>query len=198
MFKRLTKRTSNKEHAAMTNLFFEAGFLAKISRSQRKNNPYSISEHSYRVMVIAYVLAKQQTCNLEKVLVMGLFHDLPETRIGDLDFVHCRYIPKTAEVEALADATQAIPQLDPLTEYLAELNQGKTIEAKIVRDADCLEEMVTEKEQLDAGDSRAHDWLEYSLKHKKLETKLAQALANTIATTHSDAWWHHIIQTKTW
>ena len=177
-------------------MFFEAGYLAKIPRSQRKSNPHSISEHSYRVMVIAYVLAKQHTCNLEKVLVMSMFHDLPETRIGDLDFVHRRYIPHTAEVEALTDATQAVPQLDPIAEYLVELNHGKTIEAKIVRDADCLEEIVTEKEQLDAGDPRAHDWLEYSLKHKKLETKLAQTLAHTISTTHSDAWWHHIIHTK--
>lgn len=198
MFKKLTKLIPNKKHTAMANLFFEAGYLAKIPRSQRKSNPYSVSEHSYRVMLIAYVLAKQQTCDLEKVLVLSLFHDLPETRIGDLDFVHRRYTPKTAEVEALADATQAVPQLDPLTDYLVELNSGKTIEAKIVRDADCLEELVTEKEQLDAGDPRAHDWLEYSLKHKKLETKLAQTLANTIATTHSDAWWHHIIHTKSW
>lgn len=196
MLKKVLKSISSQKHVAMANLFFEAGYLAKIHRSQRKSNPYSIAEHSYRVMVIAYVLGKQHSCNLEKVLVMSMFHDLPETRIGDLDFVHRRYIPKTAEIEALTDATQAIPQLDPVAEYLVELNHGKTIEAKIVRDADCLEEMVTEKEQLDAGDPRANDWLEYSLKHKKLETKLAQTLAHTIATTHSDAWWHHIIHTK--
>lgn len=196
MFKRLAKYVPTHIHTAIIHLFFETGYLAKVKRSQRKSNPYSVSEHSYRVLMIAYVLAKQSKCNLEKIMTMCLFHDLPETRIGDLDFVHRQYIPQTAEITALSHAIKNIPQLDPVAEYITELNQGKTIEAKIVRDADCLEEILTEKEQLDAGDPRANDWLAYSLKHKKLETKLAQELAKTIACTHSDTWWHQVIQAR--
>ncbi len=59
--------------------------------------------------------------------MMCLFHDLPEARIGDLNYVNKKYVQANEE-KAIADATEAIrknPQLS--RESSARLRQKRTV-----------------------------------------------------------------------
>jgi len=72
----------------LVSFFFEIGTLRKTVRAHRQvllNNDLTdnISSHSYRVTFIGYFLAKLENVSTEKVIIMCLLHDIPETRSGD-------------------------------------------------------------------------------------------------------------------
>ena len=66
----------------------EAGHLKHTPRTGwllgGVRNGKSVAAHSYRVAVLAYVIAAREGANPERAATLGLFHDLPETRIGDV------------------------------------------------------------------------------------------------------------------
>jgi len=69
----------------------------------------SVAEHALRTAVIGYTLAKLRPGGDEARLVkMCLLHDLPETRIGDLNYVHKRYV-KADEARAVNDLASTVP-----------------------------------------------------------------------------------------
>ncbi|MEK7573758.1 MAG: HD domain-containing protein [Patescibacteria group bacterium] len=51
---------------------------------EKMKNPESVAEHSFRVSVIAMVLADELDLNKEKLMKMALIHDLGETFTGDI------------------------------------------------------------------------------------------------------------------
>ena len=57
--------------------------------------PESVAEHSFRAAIIAFLLALSEDKDLEiasRAAVATLFHDLHETRTGDLDRLARRYV----------------------------------------------------------------------------------------------------------
>src|SRR3989344_2717716 len=78
--------------ASKANNYLE--FLKLVGKSKRiprtgwvrekVKNPESIAEHSFRVGVIAMILADDLLVNKEKVMKMALLHDLGETFTGDI------------------------------------------------------------------------------------------------------------------
>jgi putative hydrolases of HD superfamily len=175
----------------LVNFLFEAGFLSKLKRSQRKNNQKSVAEHTFRVAVIGYVLAQKRKADAAKTVLLCLFHDLPETRVNDLDLVNRPY-QQINEKKALAEMIGQQGELQEIQSFFNEYTQQKTTEAQLTHDADILEELLTEKEQLDQGDPRAKDWMKFTT--KRLKTMLAKKLAQEIIKTASDQWWYDIIR----
>lgn len=171
--------------------FHEVGHLNLIHRSPRKNNPFTVAEHSYRVTIISFILCQMKQAQLQKVLPMALFHDLPETRIGDLDLIQHHYLHAN-ELEILSAQLQGFAFNQELEALFAEYIEGKTVESKIVRDADMLEEMLTEKKQLDQGDPRAAEWIVYT--QQRLVTKEAKLIAQEILSQKSDDWWYALVK----
>jgi 5'-deoxynucleotidase YfbR-like HD superfamily hydrolase len=51
-----------------------------------------VAEHSFRVGILAYVIAVQEGANADRAATLGLFHDLPETRTGDANSISKRYV----------------------------------------------------------------------------------------------------------
>jgi len=172
--------------------FFEVGYLNKIIRSQLKNHNSSIAEHSFRMTIIGYILATLEKADIEKTIIMCLFHDIPETRTGDADLVN-RCYSKIFEPKALKDITKNLPIEKNINKIFKEYQQkNKTKEVKIVHDADMLEELLTDKKQYDDGLKKTKKWMDFSV--NKLTTKYGKLIGNKIIKHRSDDWWENIIK----
>jgi putative hydrolase of HD superfamily len=142
----------------LVNFLYEVGTLRRLKRSYHQfifGDTESIAEHSYRVILIAYFLAKQLNADTNKVMVMAAFHDIPEARTGDSNWLQKPYITQD-EDKALA------AQLDPLGELslevkdiLHEYKERKTIESRIAKDADNLDYVLCLRELQFTGSREA-------------------------------------------
>lgn len=150
----------------------------------------SIAEHSFRAAIIGYFLSKMEGANADKVLKMLIFHDLGETRVGDINNIEKRYIINF-EKSALKDIMRDTVLLEEIYTLFCELEKQNTKEAMIAKDADILEELLEEKELYDSGNKRLREWMLYSL--KQLTTKSGILLGKEIVKSQSDAWWKNIL-----
>jgi putative hydrolase of HD superfamily len=117
---------------------------------------------------------------------MCLFHDLPEARTGDLNYVNKKYV-KADEQKAVKDLAATLPFGNEIEDLVQEYEEGRTAESKIARDADQLEMILALKEYKDLGNKYADEWLQFSL--KRLQTESAKELAKVILETDSSLWW---------
>lgn len=174
----------------IANFLFEAGMLKRTPRSGFQflgTGAESVAEHIFRTTCIGYALGKLgKGLNVERMIKMCLFHDLPEARTGDLNYVNKKYV-EANEKKAIKDLAQTLPFGDEIQELILEFMEGKTEEAKLARDADQLEMILALKEYKDLGNTYAAEWLEFSL--KRLQTDAAKELAKAILKTDSSLWW---------
>lgn len=174
----------------IADFLFEIGMLKRTPRSGWQflgSGRESVAEHSFRAAVIAYTLARlDPTVDAGKVLRMALFHDLPEARTGDLNYMNQKYV-QIDEARAVEDLARGLPFGDELSALLEEFRAQATPEAVVVRDADHLEMLLQLKEHLDVGNRNAEEWIPFSL--KRLRTEGARDLAQRILAGDSSAWW---------
>ncbi|MEI6420414.1 MAG: HD domain-containing protein [bacterium] len=170
---------------------FEAGMLAKTPRSGfffLGSGDQSVAEHINRVCYIGFALANMaEGVNQAKVIEMCLFHDFAEARVSDLNYVHQLYT-KRDEESAIKDLTSNLPFGKVIDNILHEYETRESYESKLAKDADNIELILTLKEQLDIGNERAKSWISNAV--KRLKTKEAQQLAQSIIKTDSDQWWN--------
>ena len=173
---------------------FEVGTLKRIKRgwlkSEGVSNPESVAEHTYRNAIVGYVLAKLENADVEKVIKMCLFHDIPEVRIGDIDKVAQRYIDKDeAELQAMKDQTENLPEniKSEICSVMLEFYEQKTKEAIIAKDADILELTFQAKEYADIGHHGCMYWIEKD--GPLLKTDSAKKIFKEILTMNSTEWW---------
>ena len=174
----------------IVNFLFEVGILKKIPRSGYKflgTGSESVAEHSFRVALIAYTLAKnEQKSDTKKIVLMSLFHDLHEARTGDHNYVNKRYVT-VDEDKAVRDLAQGLPGGEEIVSLFHEFNSRETLEARLSHDADQLDFILELKRQQDLGNKSAAKWMRYSV--KRLITDTAKRLANEIIKTDSSNWW---------
>lgn len=174
----------------IANFLFEAGMLKRTPRTGFQflgSGAESVAEHIFRTTYIGYALGKlTQEVNIDRIIQMCLFHDLPEARTGDLNYVNKKYV-KADEEKAVEDLSRTVPFGAELRDLIREFNEGKTVEAQLARDADQLEMILALKEYKDIGNKYAEEWLGFSL--KRLQTPTARELATTILETDSSFWW---------
>jgi putative hydrolase of HD superfamily len=174
----------------IANFLFEAGMLKRTPRSGFQflgTGAESVAEHIFRTSYIGYALGKQaKNVNVDRLIKMCLFHDLPEARTGDLNYVNKKYVD-AHEMKAVEDLARTLPFGSEIQELILEFIEGKTEEAKLARDADQLEMILALKEYKDVGNSYADEWLEFSI--KRLKTDTARELAKVIIETDSSLWW---------
>lgn len=176
----------------VTKFFLEAGALKNISRSGWQvagiKNPESVADHSFRTILIGYILAKSEGVDADKVMKMLVFHDLPEARIGDMHKVTANYIEKDHAEKAVAeDQAKFLPD-NISKEYVAligEFNDLKTSEAIVARDADWLEVAIQAKEYMDAGNKNVQSWIDRV--RTVLKTESAKSILEEIE--QSGQWW---------
>jgi putative hydrolases of HD superfamily len=172
------------------NFLFEIGMLKKTPRTGLQflgSGNESVAEHSFRVIMIGYTLAKlNPRVDENKVLKMTLVHDILESRTGDLNYVNKKYL-QVDEEKAVNELADNLSFGEELKALLKEFHEKKTDEALIANDADQLELILMLKEYGDLGNKYTKDWIAFAL--KRLCTDQARALAETILSTDSAEWW---------
>jgi len=173
----------------LANFLFEAATLKRLQRTGWQilgGNEESIAEHSYMVAVISFILAESLKIDVEKTLLMALFHDFIETRTGDIYKLSDLYV-KVDEKKAAEDAFSGLTFQDNLINIIKEYEEEKTLEAKIVHDADTLALCVELKQLIENGNSHAREW--YNANLEKVKLAKSKKLAKEIDTTNSQDWW---------
>ena len=152
-------------------LLYEIGCLRHMPRSWKRfggANYANLADHHYRVGVIATMIQKKEgKGSLEKILQMAMIHDWQESRTGDRDYLQRQYV--TAEYDtAISDMLKdtIFEGLKPIWE---EYEEKKTIEAKIVKDADTLDVDLEIMEQAIMGNKTTED---FHPKRKAVRSKL--------------------------
>ena len=174
----------------IANFLFETGMLKRTPRTGFQflgSGAESVAEHIFRTVYIGYTLGKMtKNVDTDRLIKMCLFHDLPEARTGDLNYVNKKYV-RADTGKAVEDLASTIPFGNEIKELIEEFEKGESIEAQLAHDADQLELILALKEYKDVGNKYADEWLEYAL--KRLKTNIAQQLAQTILETDSSLWW---------
>jgi putative hydrolase of HD superfamily len=174
----------------IVNFLFEVGMLKRTPRTGYQflgSGNESVAEHSFRAAVIGYVLSRREPeADPYKTILMCLFHDLPEARTGDHNYVNKRYV-SVDEDKAVMDMTRNIPFGDEMVSIIEEFNAGESLEARISRDADQLDLIMELKEHDDLGNRSAEDWLFYAI--KRLLTERGKEMAQEILKTDRTEWW---------
>ena len=184
-------KKQNKDYKQIANFLFEVGILARTPRSGFHflgTGDQSVAEHINRVSYIGYMLAlMEKDIDISKVLKMCLLHDISETRISDLNYVHQKYVERK-EHEAHKDITNSVPFGDEMLSLIEEYEERKTKEAILVKDADNLEWILALKEELDTGNTRALSWIKPAI--ERLKTENARQIVKEIMKTDSNDWWY--------
>lgn len=185
----------------IANFLFEVGTMRKLPRMHRQmlltdDNSDTIASHSYRVAVIAWILAKEEGADPYKTAMMALLHDMVEARTGDHNWVHKRYV-KIFEEEVMKEQFGTLP-FDDFAVLSQEYHERTSVEAIIAKDADLLDQVLLLREYEWQGNKEASVWLSGKGKEKgnaqlkKLVTKKAKSLGKAIISTSPSAWWDDI------
>ena len=152
----------------------QAGILKNLPRSgwllRGIKNPESVADHSYRTALISALLgdllkSKGVEVDLEKIMRMALLHDLAETQVGDITPKASQYLgrkrKKASEEDALKEMVSGLGNLGKLYHLTwSELNEGISLESKIVKAADKFEMMLQAYEYERSGLRNLSDFWE--------------------------------------
>jgi putative hydrolase of HD superfamily len=174
----------------ITDFLFEVGMLKRTPRTGWQflgSGDETVAEHVFRTSMIAFVLGRlEPKVDADRMLRMALVHDLPEARTGDLNYMNQKYV-EADEGAATNDLTGGLPFAGELRELLREFREESTLESVLAHDADQLELLLQLKEELDAGNPQANDWLPHVV--RRLRTDTARELAEVILRRNSSDWW---------
>ena len=179
---------------------FEVGMLNRTPRSGFQflgSGGQSVAEHTHRMLHIAIVLAQMSAEHVDErqLLRLVLFHDLPEARTGDQNYVNRRYVHEDLE-RLLDDGARVWPEGETIAANVREFEAAETREARIAKDADQIELVLMLKEQKDLGNSSADDWIDAAV--QRLNTDMGKKLAAEILETKWDEWWYHDKNDRHW
>ena len=184
----------------LVSFFFEIGNLRKVIRAHQQtllsfDLSDTIASHSFRVSFIGYFLAKELKVDVDRVVKMCFLHDLEETRSSDHNWVHKKYV-KVFEDEIRYDQLKELPNSQELIKLSKEYQARKTLEAKIAKDADLLDETFLLREYAWQGNKEAQNWLKGSNQkshhEKMMYTKLAREIAKEAKKQAPSFWWKNL------
>lgn len=174
----------------IANFLFEAGMLKRTPRTGFQflgSGAESVAEHIFRTVYIGYTLGRlTEQADTDRIIKMCLFHDLPEARTGDLNYVNKKYV-KADESRAVNDLAATLPFGEEIRALILEFLKGESLEARLAQDADQLEMILALKEYKDLGNKYADEWLDFAI--KRLKTDIARELSGKILETDSSLWW---------
>lgn len=172
---------------------FEAMLLKRVQRTGYQflgPGKESVAEHTFGVICIAWALAHlTPEADERRLLAMCLVHDLPEARMGDINYVQKRYVT-VDEKKAIAHMTEGLVFGSEIAELIDEFNARDSIEARLARDADQLAFLLDLKSLSDMGYDAPAKWAAHV--RERLETAAGKHLAQSVAETEWDSWWFKI------
>ncbi len=181
------------------NYLFEVGLFAATPRAEPAlvGARQSAGAHAFRALHVAWLLGRlsAEPIDAYRLLLLVLFHELPEARTGNLSPLQQQYT-RVDRARLLADLAAELPFGEDVAGLLREYEAGATREAQLARDAALLESILVLKEQADLGNRVAADALQAS--RGGLRTAEGQRLADEILVTPSDDWWFHDKADRHW
>ena len=109
----------------------------------------SVAEHSWRLTLMAYWVSDEfPEVNLEKLLKMCLIHDLGEAFTGDIPSFEKTQENEDREADLLNQWAKSLPEpfASEMTVLYAEMDERKTLEARIYKALDNLEALISHNE----------------------------------------------------
>ncbi len=174
----------------ITNFIYETSIHSQTPRSGfwfLGSGSQSIAEHIFHTAMIVYALSYlEPKANRHKAVIMALFHDIGEGRTSDHNYVHQKY-GRLAEAQAVSDMAQSVPFGKEIMDLFLEYEDKKTIEAKLVKDADNIEWIATLRGEEIKGNVKAKKWIDLAL--KRLKTDSGKEVGKFLVKTHPDDWW---------
>lgn len=183
---------NSEDFNQLADFLYEVGMLQHTPRSGFQflgSGNQTVAEHMHRASVIAFILAiMAKIDNPYRVAFMATIHDVSESRISDLNYVHQKYNQRL-EDKAHSDLINSLPKniSSEIKNLIDEYEERQTLESRLVKDADNLEWILSLKEQLDIGNERAKEWLKSA--KERLKTDEARELIEYILSAKSDRWW---------
>lgn len=124
-----------------------------IAMGFKRNEADSVAAHSFATALLGYFLAKQLQkegvkIDPEKVLKMGLVHDIGETIVGDVGtFVKgmAGGVFKNIEEEGVKALVEGLDSEKEIIELVSEYNDRKSLEARVVKVSDNLDALAQAK-----------------------------------------------------
>jgi putative hydrolase of HD superfamily len=182
----------NGDMKSIVNFFFETGFLQRLQRSGNDflgSGNQTVGSHIFRTVVIGYALAKLSGADILKTVLMCLFHDIEESRTGDLNYLQQRYV-KSYDEKALNGVVEDLPFGKDIKNILMEFESQETFEATLAKDADTIELILYLKEEYDKGNQEAKNWIYYA--KKRLINEISVHLVKEIENTSHNEWWKSV------
>ena len=180
-------------HERDIEFLFEIGTLRNTERGWRQHLAMECAtdpEHSFRVAFLALMLARKEGVkDEEKIVKMALVHDLAETRVSDHSYMQKVYV--SADEERAARDLFAGTILDDLrTGILNEYEERKSIESKIVKDADNLDIDLELKELEERGSKLPAKWMatRRKIRDEKLYTRSAKNFWDELQNADPSSW----------
>lgn len=178
----------------LTNFLFEVNALKRIKRTGWQVlgvKDESIAEHMWVSAVCGYVLAKMAKVNTEKVVLMCLFHNFYEGRLGDLNSINKLYLQREkGRKKSEADIFSGLMFGNEILPLLKDYQERKTQEGKLAKDASQLALLIQLKEFIDQGNKEAKEWFDYN--KGLFYTKQAKKLAKEIEKINMHDWWKEL------
>ena len=109
----------------------------------------SVAEHSWRITLMAYWISDEfPEANLEKLLKMCLIHDLGEAFTGDIPSFEKTEVNEEREAELLFNWMKSLPEpfATEMMELYREMEERKTLEARIYKALDNMEALISHNE----------------------------------------------------
>lgn len=163
-------------------------FIPRIWRQFLNKDFANLSEHIFRVIWIGILIAKEEKADIDKVIKMALIHDVTESRNSDVHHVSKMYTKrddKAAIKDILKNTSVEKEFLDLFNEY----EERKTIESKIVKDADNLDVEIELQEQYVNGIKIKEDFKKMRKRvHEILFTKTAKKMWKEIQDSNPHDW----------
>jgi putative hydrolase of HD superfamily len=171
----------------------EAGHLRHVPRTGwalgGAPNPESVAEHSFGTAVIAYVIAACEGADPDRAATLAVFHDVPETRIGDVPSVGKPYIQTAPAAQVIADQTAGLPAelAGAISRLVTEFADRSTPEARCAKDADRLDCLLRARVEQSRGHHNMQPWVDTSL--AGMQTATGRLLGTAAAELPVNLWW---------
>ncbi len=168
---------AEKELENLVEFFHIAGKLKLEKRRgwiiKKVKEPESVSDHSFRLALLAMVFAERQGLDVCKAMKMALVHDLPEALCGDVAVriqEELQQIPNKEKEENEAKAFEEEIKLLPggiaeeFRKLFDEFNKRESKEAKLVYELDRLEALfqATEYEKEGNFETNLQEFFDYA------------------------------------
>jgi putative hydrolase of HD superfamily len=188
----------NDEFQALARYVYEIGHLKQSARTGwwmvGISNPESVAEHTLRTALLGYLLGEMEGADAARTAVLCLFHDMQETRIGDIPYVGKAYVRTADPADVSADQVRGLPDeaARAVMEAVREYEAQESLEAQLAHDADRLECLVQAREYGVQGFEQVTPWIESS--QATLRSVTAKRLAEACLEISPGDWWRVFLE----